>query len=288
MNRASDPDNTELQAGRFATLGTDAVTLRQVSQRILPGGPLVLSNIDLTIHAGELVNLAGPSGSGKSTLLRLLNRLDDPLEGEVAVLGRPLTDWPVRALRRESAFVFQEPVLLSATVRQELRLPFLLRGEANAPDAAVDAARDSGQSDALEAAGLGPEFLDRSCKALSVGQRQRVALARALVTKPKILLLDEPTSGLDEETAFQLLNRLKEINRRYGTTLIVANHRLAEVRHLGGRLVVLMEGRVTADGPVNAVFSHPPSERIGAFLNGNRDAASLPPASSTSAEKGTP
>jgi len=256
------PEQVQPMDQKSAERALPVIHLRSVSRRMAPGAAPVLRELDLSIREGELVNVVGPSGSGKTTLLRLLNRLDETDGGTVEILGRPVTEWPARALRRQAAFVFQEPVLLERTVREELQLPFHLWNEPpGSPESLVAA---------LGAAGLEAEFLECLCKTLSVGQRQRVALARALVTRPRLLLLDEPTSGLDEQTAFQLLNNLREINRTLHTTVVVANHRLAEVRHLGGRLVVLLEGRLAADGPVEAVFAHPPGARIAAFLSGSR------------------
>lgn len=251
-----------------------ALHLRGVRRVAPKGGAVILERIDLRAGRGEWLNLAGPSGSGKSSLLRLLNRLDEADGGEIEVLGRPLADWPVRQLRRRAALVFQEPVLIGNTVREALTLPLQIWQEQAPVEEGVLA-------ESLQGVGLSGDFLDRRCDSLSVGQRQLAAIARALLTGPALLLLDEPTAGLDEQSAQQLLQHLLRLHRERGMTVLIANHRLAEVRGLGGRLVVLLEGSVAADGAMAQVFADPPGSAVREFLQGYGDfagGAAPPPA----------
>lgn len=238
--------------------GGPAFMLRGVG-RSLPDGHVLLQGVDLTVARGGILTLAGPSGAGKSTLIRLLNRLDEADTGTLEVLGRPVTAWPVAELRRQVAMVFQEPTLLGLTVRENLTLPFRLQGPLP-PDL------DARIAEALDAAELSPELLARDADALSVGQKQRVALARSLIGRPGMLLLDEPTAALDPATAERLLAGLARLNREAGLTLVMTSHRFGEVQQLGGRLAVLMDGRLVAEGPVADLLAEPPTPEVAAFL----------------------
>jgi ABC-type methionine transport system ATPase subunit len=238
--------------------------MRGVGRQLPGGGKVLLEGIDLTVGRGGITSLVGPSGAGKSTLLRLVNRLDEAGTGSIAVLGRALADWPVRELRRKAAMVFQEPSLLGLTVRENLALPFRL-GNGLPEDFASRVAW------ALERAELPSELLERDAGALSVGQRQRAALARSLISGPELLLLDEPTAGLDMRTAERLLDGLVALNREEGLTLILATHRLEEVRQIGGRLAVLMDGRLEGEGETDGLLKHPPNAAVADFLTRSHD-----------------
>lgn len=215
-------------------------------------GPRPLLNaVSFGVSPGEIVHLIGPSGSGKTTLLRLLNRLDEPTSGEVWIASQPLRQWDVRHLRRTVAMVFQESSLLGLTVRENLELPFKF----NPARSTSAAAGEEQLLRALAMVELPSEFLSRREDELSVGQKQRVALARALIRPPQVLLLDEPTSGLDAPLAARLIETLKRTQRETGMTVISATHRLEEVRQMGGRVILLMAGRLVSDCSVEELFS---------------------------------
>jgi len=235
-----------------------AFALHGVTRR-LPDGKALLEDISLTVPRGGILTIAGPSGAGKSTLIRLLNRLDETSAGTLEALGQPIAAWPVRTLRRRVAMVFQEPTLLGLTVRENLRLPFRLEG-------ALPPELDARIVAALSAAELPEALLERDAEALSLGQKQRVALARALIGAPEALLLDEPTASLDPGTADRLLTGLARLNRERGLTLVMTSHRFGEVRRLGGRMAVLLSGRLAAEGPVAELLAHPPTPEVAAFL----------------------
>jgi D-methionine transport system ATP-binding protein len=240
--------------------------VREVGDESAPGARVrLLDGIDLDVARGRLLHVVGPSGAGKSTLVRLINRLDDATQGSVEVLGRPVADWPVRQLRRQVAMAFQEASLLGLTVRENLRLPFVLSGGTPGDLEPRIAAT-------LALAGLDAAWLDRDASRLSVGQKQRVALARAMIGEPQILLLDEPTSGLDPRTAEQLLDSVESIRERSGLTVIMVTHRLEEARRVGGDLAVLIAGRIEALGEVDAVIEQTENGRVREFLTGDPDA----------------
>ena len=195
----------------------------------------VLRGVTLAVRRGEIVVLVGPSGSGKSTLLRLLNRLQDPHEGRILLEGRDLRHWDPLHLRRRVALVLQTPYLLEGTVRDNLRIAW----SDGAPSQTEALMRD-----ALESVGLPPDMLDRPAHHLSVGEKQRVGLARTLLTRPEVLLLDEPTSALDPANVSRFLEVLKDLNRRERLTVVVVTHQSEAVRILGGRKLLLEEGRL--------------------------------------------
>jgi putative ABC transport system ATP-binding protein len=221
----------------------------------------ILRQVDLAVPRGSLMHLVGPSGSGKSSIVRLINRLDEPTSGTIQVLGQAITDWPVRDLRRSVAMVFQEPTLLDMDVRSNLCLPFQLNGSMPTD---IDQRIDK----ALQLAGADTDLLSREAGQLSVGQKQRVTLARALITEPQMLLLDEPTSGLDRRTAEALLDRLGELARAQRMTMVIVTHRLEEARRMGGRMAVVVDGRIEAADQVDRLLDDPPPGPACAFLLG--------------------
>jgi ABC-type methionine transport system ATPase subunit len=241
--------------------------VREVMDDTREGAPVrLLDRVDLEVARGGLLHVVGPSGAGKSTLVRLINRMDEATDGSIDVLGRPVSSWPVRELRRRVAMAFQESSLLGMTVRRNLRLRFDLCGD---PPPNFD----ERMAEVLDLVGLGDEVLERDASRLSVGQKQRVALGRALIGKPDVLLLDEPTSSLDPRLAEQLLDRLTSIRRTRELTMVMVTHRFEEARRMGGELAVMIEGRIEAFGTIESVIEQTGNERVRRFLLGDDDAA---------------
>jgi putative ABC transport system ATP-binding protein len=180
---------------------------------------VILRDIDLEITRGEAVAVVGASGSGKSTLLAILAGLDTPSAGTVALDGVDMAalDEDARARLRGSkiGFVFQSFQLLPGyTALENVMLPLELARR----DDAESAARKM-----LARVGLG-ERLHHYPKHLSGGEQQRVALARAFVIQPQLLLADEPTGSLDAQSGADVIALLFEMNREYGTTLVMVTH----------------------------------------------------------------
>src|SRR5712671_3548159 len=201
---------------------------------------VILREIDLSVTAGDAVAVVGASGSGKSTLLAILAGLDTPTAGSVEVDGADLfgLDEDARAeLRgRLVGFVFQSFQLLpSLSALENVMLPLELAGRADAEAVAREI---------LVKVGLG-ERLSHYPKHLSGGEQQRVALARAFSVRPKLLFADEPTGSLDAEAGESVIDLVFELNRSYGTTLVMVTHD----EHLAqrcGRIVRLVAGRIAA------------------------------------------
>ncbi len=231
-------------------------TLLQVGQE--RGGTVILRDLSVDLPRTSITALVGPSGAGKTSLLRLLNRLDDPVSGQVSFDGQPIAGYSVAALRRRVGFVFQTTAMFPGTVADNLQIAVELGSAAAA--AAPDVAG------VLEGVGLGAGYAGRIAAKLSGGEQQRVGIARALMTRPEVLLLDEPTSSLDPEVAILLLATVTRLSRDQGLAVIMVTHRLSEARHTSSYTVMLEAGGLVEAGPTAQLFSAPRTERARAYL----------------------
>jgi ABC-type methionine transport system ATPase subunit len=244
-------------AGPGASIALPLFRLRDVTQE--RGGRRILDGLSVDLPHTAVTAIVGPSGAGKTSLLRLLNRLDDPVSGEIFFAGQPLNTYPIASLRRRLGFVFQLPSMFPGSVEDNLRTAVELGGRA-----ALSSAPDMRQ--VLGAVGLGPEYMTREASRLSGGEQQRVSLARALMTRPEILLLDEPTSALDPEVAVRLLGTIKRLAIEHAVRAIMVTHRLSEARQASTFTVMLEAGRLVEAGETSRLFTSASTARARAYL----------------------
>ena len=224
------------------------------------GAREVLRVDSLEVKGGEILGIMGPSGSGKSTLLRLLNFLEPPTEGIIRFLGKaiPGNGSPSLDLRRKMTMVFQRPVLLSGTVRENVAYGLRLRKQKGT---------DGRVEEILRWVGL-EELASAPARTLSGGERQRVALARAMVIEPEVLLLDEPTANLDPYNVSLMEEIIASIRERRGTTIVLVTHNVFQARRLSDRVVFLLNGQIVEVGKTEWVFNHPQDRRTASFIRG--------------------
>jgi putative ABC transport system ATP-binding protein len=200
---------------------------------------VALTDVNLEVGEGEFVSVMGPSGCGKSTLLNLIGLLDAPSKGRVAIHGTPVTTYSDRVVaatrNREIGFVFQTFHLIpDLSVLDNVEIPLLYRRMPGSE-------RRSRAQAALERVGLGSR-MHHFPSQLSGGQQQRVAIARAIVGDPRVLLADEPTGNLDSQMGDEIMDILKDLQERSGTTIVMVTHdpRQAEKTE---RVIRLFDGR---------------------------------------------
>ena len=212
-----------------------------------------VNDVSFEIKKGEIFGIIGLSGAGKSTLVRCLNLLEKPDSGEVIIDGddlQKLSDKDLRLKRRKIGMIFQAfNLLMQITVLDNVCFPLELAGVSKA-----DAKKKA--LEYLEIVGL-KEKADSYPSQLSGGQKQRVAIARVLASSPEILLCDEATSALDPETTKSILSLIKDINTKYGITVVVITHEMAVIQEICHRCAVLENGKLMEENTVEELFRHP-------------------------------
>lgn len=214
-----------------------------------------LKNISLDIEAGDIYGIIGMSGAGKSTLVRCLNFLERPTKGTVYVEGQDLSslnEKQLRRLRTHVGMIFQNfNLLMQNTVLDNVCFPMEIAGmpKKQAREKAKEYLRIVELSEKENAYPA----------QLSGGQKQRVAIARALAMDPKILLCDEATSALDPTTTKSILALLKEINQKYGITIVIITHSMEVVQEICSHVAIIDAGTLAESGTVEEVFASPKS-----------------------------
>jgi cobalt/nickel transport system ATP-binding protein len=225
------------------TLANTAIAIRDLSFAY-PDGHVALRDVHLSVRAGERVALMGPNGAGKSTLLLHLNGILRG-KGTIEIAGQPLDDGSLRRIRALVGVVFQNPddQLFSPTVYDDVAYGPLYMG---LPRAEIDA-RVTGALAAVDMAG----FERRMPHHLSLGQKKRISLATVLTMDPAVLALDEPSAGLDPRARRGLIALLRTLPQ----TLIASTHDMRLVRDLFERAIIMHEGRIVVDAPVNEALA---------------------------------
>lgn len=236
-------------------MSENIIQLKNISKTFVTdkGEFKALEDINLDISRGSIYGIIGMSGAGKSTLVRCINYLEVPTEGAVVIDGKELgslTEKGLREERKSIGMIFQHFNLLQQkNVIDNVSFPLRING-VNKKDAHKRAA------ELLEIVGLADKANSYPVQ-LSGGQQQRVAIARALAGNPKILLCDEATSALDPQTTKSILELLKNINEKYGITIVIITHQMAVVREICSHVAVISNGHIVENGEVSEVFSRP-------------------------------
>lgn len=202
---------------------------------------VALNHVSFSVEEGEFVTILGPSGSGKSTLLHLLGGVDKPTFGKVYIGGQSIYEMKERELtafrRREIGQIYQFYNLIPVlNVEENICLPMLLdHRQAERKDL----------DELLELLGL-TERVNHLPSELSGGQQQRVAIGRALISKPKLILADEPTGNLDQKNSREIIKLFRELNEKYGQTILLITHDEKIAEHVE-RILVIEDGQIVKD-----------------------------------------
>jgi osmoprotectant transport system ATP-binding protein len=245
--------------------GAAEIVFDRVTKRYAGRDSAAVSELSLTIPAGEICVLVGPSGAGKTTAMKMVNRLIEFDEGDITIDGTSVRDHDATELRRGIGYVIQQVGLFPhmsvaenvATVPRLLGWPRARLRERTA--------------ELLELVGLEPEYGDRYPAQLSGGQRQRVGLARALAADPPLMLMDEPFGALDPITRDRLQIEFLRLHEEVRKTVIFVTHDIDEAIKLGDRIAILREGGVLAqyDTP-DRILAHPADDFVARFVGADR------------------
>jgi len=238
---------------------------------------LAVNDVSLDIEQGDIYGIMGLSGAGKSTLIRLLNRLEEPTSGEILVrheivdrkkkksLGyenKNILKFNTRLLReyrKKTGMIFQHFNLLnSKNVADNIAFPLQISGWKK---------RDIKKrvDELLEIVGLSDKKLNYP-EQLSGGQKQRVAIARALANNPQLLLSDEATSALDPRTTNSILELLKDINKKFGITIILITHQMEVIKKICNKAAIMSDGQIIEKGETKEIFLNPKTELAKEFV----------------------
>ena len=213
-----------------------------------------VKNVSFHVEPGAAFGLVGESGSGKSTVLRAICGLAPISGGQVRVDGKAIATPRGKPFYRTVQMVFQDPYASlhpRHTVDRTLSEPIAIHGERDGE------ARILG---ALKEVGLGPSFRFRYPHQLSGGQRQRIAIARAMALEPQFIMLDEPTSALDMSVQVQIVELLRDLQKRRDLAYMFISHDLRVVRALANHVVVMQNGKVVEEGSAESIFAQPRTE----------------------------
>ena len=208
----------------------------------------IIDSITYSFSKGKIYSIIGPSGAGKSSFLRLLNRLDEPTDGNIFFQGKDYIEYPPCELRTKIGYLFQEPYLFNGSVKKNLR--YVNKG-----------LTENEIEKLILQLQIKMELIDSDVSTLSVGEKQRVALARLLTMQPEVILLDEPTSALDPTYKEAIEQSIKKIIREFHTTVIFVSHSPEQALRMGGVGLLLVDGKLIESAPIEKLVNEPQSEQ---------------------------
>ncbi len=225
-------------------------------------GKEVLKSLSFQVKEGEFLSVLGPSGCGKTTLLRILIGLDTQNSGEILMDGKDISK--LKSHEREMGIIFQNYALFpNMSVLENVEYALKLKADKKAQSREI-------ATRTLEQIGMHDQLNKRPSQ-LSGGQQQRVAIARTLALNPKIILLDEPISALDVSMREVMKKELKEIQKKFNSTMIFITHEQEEAFYLSDRIMVMSEGNIEQlDTPKN-IYDHPANDYIRDFVIAHLD-----------------
>jgi osmoprotectant transport system ATP-binding protein len=237
------------------------VTFERVT-KVYPGGDrAAVKDLSLEVQNGELIVFIGPSGCGKTTTLRMINRLEEPTSGTIAVDGRDIKSYNPVQLRRGIGYAIQQTGLLPhITVEQNIELvPKLLKWD--------EKRRHERTRELLEMVGMDyATFAHRYPRQLSGGQQQRVGVLRALATDPPVILMDEPFGALDPLSREVLQTELKRLQAKLHKTIVFVTHDMDEAIRLGDRIGIFLEGELHQVGTPDELVRAPKDGFVARFI----------------------
>lgn len=238
---------------------------------------LAVNDVSLDIEQGDIYGIMGLSGAGKSTLIRLLNRLEEPTSGEILVRHEIIDRKKKKSLGYENKNILKFNTKLLREYRKKTGMIFQhfnLLNSKNVADNIAFPLQISGWKkrdikkrvdELLEIVGLSDKKLNYP-EQLSGGQKQRVAIARALANNPQLLLSDEATSALDPRTTNSILELLKDINKKFGITIILITHQMEVIKKICNKAAIMSDGQIIEKGETKEIFLNPKTELAKEFV----------------------
>ncbi|MBU8538031.1 ABC transporter ATP-binding protein [Falsiroseomonas tokyonensis] len=223
-----------------------------------------VDGVSFQIERGETLAIVGESGCGKSTTARLVLRLIEPTSGTVRFDGQEVSGAALRTLRRRVQVVFQDPY---ASLNPRLRVADTIAEPMEVHGIGTPESRAARVRELLGLVGLAPFHAQRYPHEFSGGQRQRIGIARALAVQPELIICDEPVSALDVSIQAQVVNLLKDLQRRFGLSYLFIAHDLAVVHHMADRVAVMYLGQIVETAPKRAIFDRPAHPYTRALLS---------------------